>query len=580
MKNVIYIFVITLVYSFSSVSLNAQNNYEKKISPKYLGEPIASEGTSLLKDNDGKLLFIFRKGDWDSGGFSTEIYYQQSEDEGRTWTTEKLLVNTPGKVAQNFATVSPVTGEVILFYSIRGKGMMCARSSNNWKDWNFTEMKLPDNSSINTIGYGNSIWVKNKNGMRVICGFHGGGLGAGDFYSDDDGKTWKSSERVNVPNTIPNIWQTGAVEPTFAELSNGDILMILRNSNFHLWKSISKDKGASWSKPEESDLYCGDNSWSTLKNLKNGNLLLIWNNAKALRPEVTNDQLNFTGREVLHIAISKDDGKTWEGFRELMLDRLRDSQFVNHPGDKGLNESKAVETPQGNILVACGQAAGHRSFVLVDPDWITVKERSDNFENGIEQWSRQKIIKRPAVYKRYYHYNYDRKPGAVLVEHPSDKNKKVLHVRKLADTTVYSQRDGAVWNFTAGKSGEFETKIRLNKKFKGVSLALNDRWFQPIDNQGIETAMFVLEIPSSGKLTSNVILEKEEWYTIKLVWKATNSLYEDLCEVYVNDQLTSKKIVLKNRSINGVSYARFRSASRVTDVDGMYIEMVKVKTSN
>ena len=77
-------------------------------------------------------------------------------------------------------------------------------------------MTLPDGSFINTIGYGHSIWIDNGVKKRVICGYHGGGLGSGSFYSDDDGRTWKSSKRVNVLNTIPNIWQTGAVEPTFA----------------------------------------------------------------------------------------------------------------------------------------------------------------------------------------------------------------------------------------------------------------------------------------------------------------------------------------------------------------------------
>lgn len=562
-----------IVFFVFSISVKSQIS-----PPEYLGEPVSSEGTSLLKDKNGDLLFIFRKGDWDSGGFSNEVYYMQSSDEGKNWTEKKILVNTPGKAAQSFASVSPISGEIILFYINRGQGVYCARSENNWKTWNFQKMATIDNAPINTIGYGNSLWVDHNNSKRVICGFHvSNGTGSGSFYSDDDGKTWKSSERVTVENTIPNIWQTGAVEPSFAELSNGNILMFLRNSNFNIWKSISEDKGASWSKAEKTNLYCGDNSWISLKNLSGGKLLLVWNNAKALRPEVTNDQWNFTGREVLHIATSNDDGNSWNGYRELMLDRLRDSLFVNHPGDKGLNESKVVETSQGNILVACGQAGGHRSFMLVNPDWITEKNRFDKFGNGTNQWSRQKIIKRPPVYKRSYHYAYDRKPGPVLANHPYKTNKKVLHLRRSLDTTVYSQRDGAVWNFPSGKSGEFETRIQLNKGFKGASISLNDRWFQPIDNQGIETAMFVLEIPASGQLGKDMVLEKENWYTIKFVWENTLNKDKDRCSIYVDDLIISKNLILKNASIHGISYARFRSGSRSVDNYGMYIERVYAK---
>jgi len=190
-----------------------------------------------------------------------------------------------------------------------------------------------------------------------------------------------------------------------------------------------------------------------------------------------------------------------------MLDKLRDTLFVNHPGDNGLNESKPVETKEGNILIACGQAEGHRAFMLLGPDWIQMKERSDNFSEGMKNWSRQKIMIRPAVYDRWYHHNYDRKPGAILVPHPDMANKQVLHVRRPADTTVFSQRDGAVWNFPAGKTGVFETRIRLNKGFQGSYIALNDRWFQPIDNQGLTSAMFVLNIPGSGQLNEKITLE-------------------------------------------------------------------------
>ncbi len=548
--------------------------HEKPSPPIYLGEPQAHEGATLLRDGDSTIIYIYRNGDWDTGGFSNAVFYRLSDDEGRTWTEEKVLLETPGNVAQSFSTISPISGEIMVFYIDRGNGVICARSENNRKTWTFTPMNLPDSSALNTSCYGNALWVNIGDKKRVLSGFHGGGLGAGVFYSDDDGHSWKSSARVNVPNTIPNIWQTGAVEPSFAELSNGDILMYLRNSNFNIWKSVSKDKGVSWSDPEKTNLYCGDNSWITLKNLSKNRLILIWNNAKALRPEVTQDKWNFTGREVLHIAISEDQGNTWIGYRELMLDRLRDSMFVNHPGDKGLNESKLVETHNGNVLVLCGQAEGHRSFVLVDPNWIYERKRYDDFSNGISQWSRQKIMIRPAVYNRWYHHNYERKPGAVLVAHPNQQNKQVLHVRRPIDTTVYSQRDGAVWNFPAGKRGYIKTRIRLNKGFKGCSIALNDRWFQPIDNQGRSTAMHVLEIPGHRKLNDANVLLVDSWITIKMAWD--HLAPSPICQVFINNK-SIKDLELMNPCSGGISYLRFRSASRNTDNAGIYIESVSAE---
>ncbi|MCK5820403.1 MAG: exo-alpha-sialidase [Bacteroidales bacterium] len=544
--------------------------------PKYLGEPTSNEGTTLVNDLDGNSIFVFRKGDWDHGGFTDTVFFQRSTNQGSTWSDPAPLVITPGNPAQCFSTINPESGEFLVFYNDRGNSFMLARSDNKWKDWTFQEMHTPDNTPINTISYGNAIWVNNGNRKRVICGFHGGGLGSGTFYSDDGGVNWTVSDRINVPNTIPNIWQTGAVEPTMVQLSDGRILMYIRNSNFNIWKSISTDLGASWSEPVKTDLYCGDNSWITLKKLKDERIILIWNNAKALRPEVTHDKWNFTGREVLHIAISEDDGKNWIGFRELALDPLRDGGFINHPGDKGLNESKITETPEGNLLIAVGQAPKHRSFLLVDPDWIYQKTRSEDFSQGLINWSRQKIIIRPAVYQRLYHHNYERKEGAVLATHPDLPLEKVLHIRRPADTTVFSQRDGAVWNFPAGSQGEIIIELYLRKGFRGSHITLNDRWFQPIDNQGRETGMFVLDIPASGQISPTFLLEKEQWYTVMLLWKYVDDLSTASCMVKIDD-LQVTEIPCLNISRNGISYLRMRSQSRNTDLDGMYVSHVSAK---
>ena len=295
-------------------------------------------------------------------------------------------------------------------------------------------------------------------------------------------------------------------------------------------------------------------------------------------PQATQDKWSFTNREVLHAAISHDDGKTWHGFREILLDRMRNSSnFCNYPGDKGLNESKLAETKEGNVLIACGQAPDHRSFVLLDPDWLCQTSRSDDFSEGLKNWATHKLLVRPPIYSRLYHHNYNRKEGTVLVDHPTVEGKKVLHVRRPEDPTVYGQRDGAVWNFPAGFAGEFETKIMLKENFRGSLIALNNRYFQPTDNQGEKTAMFVLNLPRSSIINPKTTLEKEKWYTVKLKWNGTQNHETDFCEVYIDDVLQAEKLRLRNESINGISYARFRSTSLRADNNGFYVEYMKAK---
>jgi len=551
-------------------------------SPIFLGEPPSNAGTTLIKEKDGSISFIYRPGDWDLGGFSDTVFFINTIDEGRTWSQEKVLAVT-GPGSQCFSSISPVSGEVIIFFIRNEKGVKgnyrFVRTNNKRTDWSYN--KLFDTLSFGGMGYGNCLWIELPDGNnRILTGVHGENKGAGTYYSDDDGYSWTPSNRSFVPNLIPNIWHTSSVEPSLIQLKNKKIWMLMRNSNDRLWETFSNDNGESWAEARSTEFYCGPNSWVTTKRLSDGKILLIWNNAMCLDASVTQDKWNFTNREVLHAAISSDDGKSWHGFRELMLDKLRDNNFINHPGDKGLNESKAIETNSGNVLIACGQAPGHREFVLLDPDWLFEKNRFDDFSEGLIHWSRQKIKIRKPVYNRLYHHNYDRKPGARLIDHPDEEGKKVLQIRRLKDSTVYAERDGAVWNFPAGKSGIFETKILLKEKFKGCLIALNDRWFQPTDSEGEKTAMYALNIPANGVIQSGIELNRNQWYTIKLVWKNINNENSDYCDLFINDEKTNMKIWLKNKSHFGISYVRFRSTSVNPDNEGLLVDYVRAESKD
>lgn len=578
-------FIIGVVIFSISCSQNNPNifgerdiqNIEDANPPLYLGEPPSNEGTNLLVDNDGSIKFIYRVGDWDHGGFSDEVYYMTSNDEGSSWSEPQVLGNTgPGK--QCFTTISPVSGEVIIFFIHSEKeqkgNYRFVRSENGRKDWTYNHPF--DTVRFGSMGYGNCLWIDMPDGhKRVLCGVHGNNQGAGCYYSDDDGKTWLPSNRAKVPNLIPNIWQTGSVEPSFIKLNDGRIWMLMRNSNDQLWESFSKDNGKTWGEATPTRFKCGPNSWVTTKRLSSGEILLIWNNAMSMHPSVTQDKWSFTNRDLIHVAISPDDGETWHGFREFWLDTMRDSsQFVNHPGDKGQNESKVAETADGNILVACGQAPGHRAFVLLDPNWIYQKSAFDDFSNGLINWSTHKLLVRSPIYSRKYHYNFNRKKGASLIPHPDHPKQNVLQLRRVADSMVYSQRDCAVWNFPAGKTGTFETKIYLTKKFRGGMISLTDRWYQPSDLQGEEKAMFSLDIPANGNIEKDIKLEKEKWHTVRFNWNLDEG---NECTVQIDGKMLGQKLPLINPCENGISYVRFRSTSIWPDNDGFLIEYVKAE---
>ena len=84
--------------------------------PEVVGEPPQSAGT-LIANADGSISYFYRTGSWDFGGFSPEVFEIVSGDAGHTWSEPDVVVNTgPNTRAQNFLTVSPVSGELIVFY--------------------------------------------------------------------------------------------------------------------------------------------------------------------------------------------------------------------------------------------------------------------------------------------------------------------------------------------------------------------------------------------------------------------------------------------------------------------------------
>ena len=64
--------------------------------------------------------------------------------------------------------------------------------------------------------------------------------------------------------------------------------------------------------------------------------------------------------------------------------------------------------------------------VIFDLDWLYATERSDDFAEGLKYWATHKILVRPPIYDRWYHHNYNRTDGAVLIDHPESTGKKVL----------------------------------------------------------------------------------------------------------------------------------------------------------
>jgi len=242
-------------------------------------------GPSITLLPDGRLMAAWFSSP-SEGADSQRIVQAFSSDQGRSWGEATVLQDFAGKA--DFDPVLFVAGnETFLFFSSFDPqiDIYFRRSSDSAQTWTEPE-------KINQLNH-----TTRSNGIQLSTGelllpLHMRGTKAGGVMkSRDGGKTWTRFGTVANPDG-----QGG--EPTIAETKSGKIHMMLRTKDGLLWRSISADKGETWSAPEKTGL-TATSSASHLLGTRDGTLILTYN------PGPT------PHRFPLHLRTSRDEGLTW-----------------------------------------------------------------------------------------------------------------------------------------------------------------------------------------------------------------------------------------------------------------------------
>jgi predicted neuraminidase len=247
---------------------------------------------------DGHLLAV-----WFSGPFEASVNQlilgSFSSDEGRTWSLPEVVQDFPRK--SDFDPAFIRDGNRVWFFFSAGRwnrypdvrdsahevgvqsfSTYMRYSDDSGQSWSPPVAITPQHGS-RTNG------IKLSTGELLLPMEDFVGHEASVLKSREGGKNWKLVGRVTSP--------AGADEPTIAELSSGSVLMILRTHDGNLWKSVSKDRGETWSAAEKTGL-TGTPTSANLLRLRDGRLVL------------THDE-NPRYRTPLTMRVSEDDGMTW-----------------------------------------------------------------------------------------------------------------------------------------------------------------------------------------------------------------------------------------------------------------------------
>ncbi len=282
-------------------------------------------GPSIALLPDGRLMAAWFSSP-SEGAESQRIVQAFSSDQGRTWDKTTVLQDIARKA--DFDPALFVAGkETFLFFSAFDPqiDIYFRRSSDSAKTW--TEPVKINQPNHTTRSNG----IQLSTGELLVPLHTRGTKAGGVMKSRDGGKTWTRFGAVANPEG-----QGG--EPSIAETNSGKIHMMLRTKDGQLWRSISADKGETWSAAEKTGLTATSSASHLLCN-RDGTLVLTYN------PGPT--PLRFP----LLMRTSRDEGTTWSE-PTLLADRPA------KVGGWSICYPALTELPDGTIVAVWAQIKG------------------------------------------------------------------------------------------------------------------------------------------------------------------------------------------------------------------------------
>jgi len=288
-----------------STAVSAQTNesgaFALVVAPAGPNNPRNSEA-AIIQRKDGSLLLAwseFYQGKSADHG-PARISGKLSTDGGRTWGDKFTLVENDGDcnvMEVNFLKLK--NGNLALFHCQKNTEstdcrIMMRTSSDEGTTWSAAKQI---SASGKYTGLTNGRCIRLRSGRILLEAWEGG-----DSYcvlSDDDGKTWRDSQRVQPASGK-------CYEDACIELKDGRVMMLMRTGLGGQFKSLSADGGETWSTPVPTPL-AGTAAPVAISRIPGtGDLLAIWNHNPGAQK-----------RNPLTTAISKDEGETWTHLRNL-----------------------------------------------------------------------------------------------------------------------------------------------------------------------------------------------------------------------------------------------------------------------
>ena len=309
----------------------ADDNSEKRESgprkvlalPPSTGNPRNSEG-DFIRLKDGRLMFAYTRFSGGGGDHDrASIVARVSSDDGRTWAAEdvEIVANEGGWNVMSVSLLRLQNGTVALFY-IRKNSLSdcrpCMRiSTDEGQTWSEPTVCITDEVGYYVLNNDRAVQLKSGRLVLPVALHNKSSYPKPDwsghimcYLSDNNGKSWRRSKSV-MTATDKAGKRLIAQEPGVVELKDGRLMMFVRSNAGSQLISFSDDSAETWSPLAASNIISPVSPASIERIPNTGDLILVWNNHENVAPEYVNKRTPF------NVAISKDEGKTWQRTKTL-----------------------------------------------------------------------------------------------------------------------------------------------------------------------------------------------------------------------------------------------------------------------
>lgn len=286
--------------------------------------PRNSEG-DFIELKDGRIMFVythFTDGASDHAG--AHLAARHSSDGGLSWTESDELVvrNEGGFNVMSVSLLRLANGEIALFYIRKNSHEDCRPlvrfSRDEGLTWGEAAEVIEDRIGYHVLNNDRVIQLKSGRLLapmalhnlpeyekpdwdgRIVC-----------YWSDDRGRSWRRDPEAEFLGRRPDGGRVTFQEPGVVELKDGRVMMFIRTREGTQYQAWSTDGGMTWSKPKPGPIKSPQSPATIERIPRTGDLLLAWNDHGAISDELRGRRTPFC------VAISRDEGKSWERVRVL-----------------------------------------------------------------------------------------------------------------------------------------------------------------------------------------------------------------------------------------------------------------------